>query len=85
MKDHPDRPQPPAKRIPLTGDDNAPFQAWWNACDACRYSSKKYGCTEAGIIEYESGAKRGAGSCVRGGCRRWTPRPTQPPAPTLPP
>ncbi len=66
---HPLRPQRPPG-IPMAGDDNAAFRLWERACDLCRYSDDRYGCTSSGVVEYTSGRKYGFAR-VRGGCTRW--------------
>jgi hypothetical protein len=72
-KEHPDRPQKPA-RIPFAGDDNSAWEAWWNACDSCRHKTDKWGCIVMGVVVYKSGHEYGF-HCVRGGCSRWEPLP----------
>lgn len=74
MLEHPNRPQKPARPIPMAGDDNSAWRAWWNACDACRHRDAKLGCVEGGVITYANGAQHGVGFCVPGGCKAWTPR-----------
>lgn len=73
LREHPDRPQRPARLVPMKGDDNSAWRAWWNACDTCEHSHPKWGCVSMGVVVYENGAKYGFHR-VRGGCRRWSPR-----------
>lgn len=74
MRDlHPDRPKKPARLVPMKGDDNTAWQAWWNACDRCVHSHPKFGCIKMGTLVYESGAEYGF-CLVPGGCARWEPR-----------
>lgn len=66
---HPLRPKRPPG-IPMAGDDNTAFRLWERACDLCRHSVPKLGCTAHGVVEYTNGRKSGFGR-VRGGCASW--------------
>lgn len=71
-QNHPLRPKRPCG-IPMAGDDNSAFRAWHNACDTCRYSDDRYGCTSSGVVQYGTGKRavlRGFAR-VYGGCTRW--------------
>lgn len=69
QENHPLRPMRPPG-IPMAGDDNSAFRAWERACDTCRHSDKRLGCTAHGVVVYSNGRKFGFAR-FRGGCRRW--------------
>lgn len=67
----PNRPKRPERLIPMAGDDNADFLAWWNACDACWHSDANLGCTAAGVTVHSKRPKYRGLPTMRGGCTRW--------------
>lgn len=69
------RPLPWPGRLPMKGDANEAWHAWWNACDGCVHRSARFGCIRFGVVVYDNGREAGFPT-IPGGCKAYEAKAT---------